>query len=98
MVSEETIKHRYAVIEVLDELASFLEEKTAEYSAKLDAPYSNDEPTEAELQDRASNGYMAVAYSKMHIFTKEYACKYLLETKRMFNRYIYELKAQLNEY
>ncbi len=40
MITEETIKHRELVSDVLAELDSFLGEKSSEYSTKLNAPYN----------------------------------------------------------
>ena len=92
MVTEETIRHRSRVSEVWAELDSFLKEKAAEYSTKLNAPYSCDEPAKEELQLRLWDGFLAVAYAKMHGFVQSQETKYLVESDRMFSRSLHELK------
>lgn len=92
MVTEETIRHRDNVSEVWEELDSFLKEKAAEYTAKLNAPYSSDEPTEEELRAKLWDGSLSVAYAKVHGFVLSQETKYMLETNRMLSRSLHELK------
>lgn len=98
MLTEETRRHRGCVAEVLEELDSFLEEKTAELSAKLETSYSSDELTEEESLAKDWDQTLQIVYLKMHKFVRTQECNYLLETERMQSRYIHELKTILNRY
>ncbi len=97
MITEETIKHRELVSDVLAELDSFLGEKSSEYSTKLNAPYNSDEATEEESRIRIWEGQLAVAYTKLNSFVRAEETKYLMETNRMMIRYVHELETMLSK-
>lgn len=98
MLTEEARRHRDCVAEVLEELDSFLEEQTAELSAKVKALYSSDELTEEELLAKDWDQTLQIVYMKIHKFVRTQETDYLLETNRMINRHIHELETILNRY